>query len=287
MNTINLDQAFAIQNIINTMDDSVRLFPAYSGKFMYGAECAGYAVHNVAIVGIAVAQVLTGTDIDVSEVLADCRTDDLGMQTIVYFPRLQIDLDEPVTVAYVDALDASDWKEALDADSKEEFEDNFGIILKGEALAFLEAIFANDFITVTNADDVDSYIDWDGHWCRDEQLIPANGQVDESLHARITRDIEETNHVKLVGDALNEFNDLMKAEYENRAGTYDPEDYPVTNLDELNDLDWELPDVTDDIAYDVDKLRAMFEELNNAYLADFALYYFTEAVEAGFYDSNV
>lgn len=230
MNTINLDQAFAIQNIINTMDDSVRLFPAYSGKFMFGAECAGYAVHNVAIVGIAVAQVLSGTDIDVAEVLADCRTDDLGMQTIVYFPRLQIDLDEPVTVAYVDALDASDWMEALDADSKEEFEDNFGIILEGEALAFLESIFADDVITVTNADDVDSYIDWDGLWCRDEELIPADGQVDDNLHADITRDIEATNHVKLVGDALIEFNAIMKEYYGNIAGKYDPEEHPAKSV---------------------------------------------------------
>lgn len=148
MNTITINQAIAIKNIINTMDDSVELFPAYSGRFMFGAECVGYSVHSVATVGMAVAQVLMGTDIDVAEVLSDSRTDDMGKQTIVYFPLLQVVTSETVWVETVEAIDAQDWEVPgieYDGDNDdnedniiEAFEAHNGISLDGEALKYLK-----------------------------------------------------------------------------------------------------------------------------------------------------
>lgn len=92
MATITLAQAKKIRTVLRKMDPTAELHPGYSGRFMFGAKCIGYSAYNAAIVGSAIAMVLSiDKDIDLLEVLEDSRTDALGLSEIAYYPRLQLE----------------------------------------------------------------------------------------------------------------------------------------------------------------------------------------------------
>jgi hypothetical protein len=89
----------AVQDIADTagLPDSA-IYPAYSGRAMYGATCLGYEVSGDAQylrLGAAIAAVLD--PVDAEDVLADVRIDSLGLDSIVYFPDVSVEsMPDPV-----------------------------------------------------------------------------------------------------------------------------------------------------------------------------------------------
>ena len=63
----------------------------YSGRGMYGKQCVGFVVSSDGIIE-AVAEIMIDEDVETQRQLLGlfrtAQTDSMGMNTIVYFPRL-------------------------------------------------------------------------------------------------------------------------------------------------------------------------------------------------------
>lgn len=65
---------------------------SYSGRSMYGRECFGIvSAERDIVIGAALAKALAETDVDVLELVAVARTDNMGYDTIVYFPGYSLE----------------------------------------------------------------------------------------------------------------------------------------------------------------------------------------------------
>jgi hypothetical protein len=84
--TINITADDLEDELIGLLDE-VDVRTDYSGRGMYGATCFGLVVDKTdLLVGLALGQVLEGLGEDAFEVLSNARTDNMGYDTIIYFP---------------------------------------------------------------------------------------------------------------------------------------------------------------------------------------------------------
>lgn len=76
--------------IANAVDGEVELYEGYSGRFMYGERCFGLTGSTTAIQGVMLE--LAFSDIDLArELNRSSRQDNMGHDTIVYFPGYDLD----------------------------------------------------------------------------------------------------------------------------------------------------------------------------------------------------
>ena len=81
MNRGNIDS----QKFIDTLEECGFEPRSYSGRGMYGKNCIGVATDDIFDLGFQVESALSGEDIGH---IPPCRTDSMGMDTIVYRPDL-------------------------------------------------------------------------------------------------------------------------------------------------------------------------------------------------------
>lgn len=95
MSTITLEQA---QDIVSAADlEYEDIYPEYSGRAMYGRTCVGFVVPNTGMLlnlGLAIGTVLD--EYEAQAFMGGARTDNLGLDMIVYFPEVQIAEDGDV-----------------------------------------------------------------------------------------------------------------------------------------------------------------------------------------------
>lgn len=84
----------AIEQLIREFcenEDIVELYENYSGRFMFGSICIGFVVkpENLFIAKVRLVEYLINNGIDRGlEIVNGCSQDSLGLDYIVYFPRL-------------------------------------------------------------------------------------------------------------------------------------------------------------------------------------------------------
>lgn len=86
MTTLTTQQAHSILSILQRSDPAAELRTDYSGRAMFGKVCLGFVVSNPSIVGTAVTLGLSATELDPLELMSTSRQDDMGRESIVYFP---------------------------------------------------------------------------------------------------------------------------------------------------------------------------------------------------------
>ncbi len=73
----------------------------YSGRGMYGAACVGFVTDRATDITAAIVDVFQQMDEDadedsvldkneLSDIIRDARTDDMGLKTVVYFPNMTV-----------------------------------------------------------------------------------------------------------------------------------------------------------------------------------------------------
>lgn len=75
------------------VDGDADFHPRYSGRGMNGAECVGFVIkkHEAAAFGATLALAFEDDTSMLLQLLAGIRSDDLGTDTIVYFPGVELE----------------------------------------------------------------------------------------------------------------------------------------------------------------------------------------------------
>lgn len=76
----------------------IQFYPDYSGRNMYGRECVGYVTERGVVREIlSLIQYISSNSEDEEYCLSDyieelkgCKVDDMGMDTILYFPNIKL-----------------------------------------------------------------------------------------------------------------------------------------------------------------------------------------------------
>jgi hypothetical protein len=76
-------------------DWDLEIHAAYSGRFMYGKTCFGVVGSITDLLGFIAALAIKLNDDNMADVMFDCivqdvRTDNMGYDTIFYFPSLSV-----------------------------------------------------------------------------------------------------------------------------------------------------------------------------------------------------
>jgi hypothetical protein len=79
-----------VRRVIDDTGRDIRIYERYSGRAMYGEQCFGVVC---AIGDFALFCAALGSSADDWDFVGGCRTDDLGLSTIFYFPGVQLDGD--------------------------------------------------------------------------------------------------------------------------------------------------------------------------------------------------
>ena len=83
-----------ISGLIDELElDAEAVYSDYSGRNMYGKTCFGLVLpdHISAVrLGVTIAQVISNEDLIV-ELVSDARTDNMGLEKIIYFPKVTTD----------------------------------------------------------------------------------------------------------------------------------------------------------------------------------------------------
>lgn len=96
MYNTNEDELSPIEMLNEALEDSNCHLEAYSGRGMNGKECPSFEVSNdenaFSIIAQAIAHVGQTYEPDdvqeVADLFNDCRTDSMGLGTVVYFPQI-------------------------------------------------------------------------------------------------------------------------------------------------------------------------------------------------------
>lgn len=85
-------QCAQIKSILTAQGIEVDVRTDYSGRGMYGAECVGFVIKNQVMHIFALANVIAdvtivdGNQTEYDQVVAATEQDDMGLDTIIYFP---------------------------------------------------------------------------------------------------------------------------------------------------------------------------------------------------------
>jgi len=93
MITISKDAVRAIET------EGYTVIPNYSGRGMYGKTCFGIICANPIKAAMVITRILMMDYIDDGEMILDTMmnlacSDSMGLDTIIYFPRVSVDVDE-------------------------------------------------------------------------------------------------------------------------------------------------------------------------------------------------
>lgn len=90
-------QCAQIKSILTAQGVEVDIRADYSGRGMYGAECIGFVIQNqvpyIFLLANAIADVtiIDGNQTEYDQIVAATEQDDMGLDTIIYFPGVTYD----------------------------------------------------------------------------------------------------------------------------------------------------------------------------------------------------
>lgn len=93
MATITKIDAQELSEVLYSVDGSLKVYPSYSGRGMFGDTCFGLVGSRNDVIRFFMELVKAGKEELADDLLNAMSTDNMGFDTIFYFPRFQLEGD--------------------------------------------------------------------------------------------------------------------------------------------------------------------------------------------------